>query len=115
MQHCKTCGHASGTNSTFIYDEWEFLICPNCGGEDIIDFEEEEKEYLNESEDPCESNQLIPSTHQCQQEKTLKKSPIQLNTIAGIAGCIPALNNGQIIAITDAQNVAHPLHLRNGE
>ena len=68
MKYCKHCGHSSYN----VYDEWGFPICPHCGGEDLIDFEEDECIY-----------------------EALVESNITTNTIADIADNLPPMNIGQ--------------------
>tara|TARA_B100000131_G_scaffold279617_1_gene284904 strand:- start:4917 stop:5096 length:180 start_codon:yes stop_codon:yes gene_type:complete len=49
MLHCKHCGFFS-TEEHFLKDQWEYTICPKCGGEDIIEFEEQCKiEMINKN------------------------------------------------------------------
>jgi Fe2+ or Zn2+ uptake regulation protein len=83
MNYCKFCGQSNNSR----YDPWGFLVCLNCGSEDIIDFEDEEI---------CESNQL--------NEAALPIKLKETNTIADIADCVPIQSIGPLFLTTDALN-----------
>ena len=78
MLHCKHCGHFS-TEDQFPTDQWGYIICPKCGGEDLINLEEEQckvETYLNA------------------ELATVSYTKKTLNTIADIADNLPTIKNG---------------------
>ncbi len=83
MKYCKHCGHSSMD----VYDEWGFAICPHCGGEDLINLEEEE----------------------CIDMQNQENKKQITNSIACIVDNLPTMNNG-----TDALGVMHQHNRRDG-
>lgn len=82
---CKICGYAS-ISDNFYYDEWQFLCCPLCDSDQLID-----------TEDSCFIN-----------------IPAMIATTACIVATKPESHTGAISSTIDARSVARLLLPQNG-